>query len=66
MSAIDFHAPCPQARRARPGLRRLAALLVERHPLAIACPKVLRSRAVELAVLAPIVFCIGFAIGAGI
>lgn len=44
----------------------LAALLVERHPLAIACPKILRCRAVEFAVLAPIVFGLGFAIAAGI
>ena len=43
---------------------RLIAILSERHFSSLAWPRCLRSRAVEFAVLAPVVFCLGFAIAA--
>lgn len=44
----------------------MAALLLERHFLSLTWPACLRSRSVEFAVLAPIVFGLGFAFAAGI
>lgn len=44
----------------------MAAILLERHFLLLAWPACLRSRAVEFAVLAPIVFGVGYAITARI
>lgn len=44
----------------------MATLLLERHFLTLAWPRALRSRSVEFAVLAPIVFGLGFAFAAGI
>lgn len=68
MSTISLASPRQPITRSQTTRRptsSLAALLVERHPLVIAWPRCLRSRAVELAVLAPIVFAIGFALAAG-
>lgn len=44
----------------------MAAILLERHFLLLAWPACLRSRAVEFAVLAPIVFGVGYALAAGL
>lgn len=44
----------------------MAAILLDRHFLHLAWPACLRSRSVEFALLAPIVFGLGFALAAGI
>lgn len=44
----------------------MSALLLERHFLILAWPPALRRRSVEFAVLAPIVFGLGYALAARI
>ncbi len=74
VTARRASAPHPEASAQRasvphpevPAQRASKDLLLERHFLALAWPARLRSRAVEFAVLAPIVFGVAYALAAGL